>query len=474
MDMLKLKKEEILTRGGILDKMMDSVFDASTLVDRNGKILQLSHSTFHDYAVRKQLIGQDISVLDNVSPFHQVLETGQPAVGLLLEIHGRNCISSIHPIYDGDKVIGALGTILFRDLRRMKKIFADTASPSADSSDLYDRLSRMESGYSFSDFIGDDPVVKVLINKAQRAAQSKLPILIIGETGTGKEIIAGAIHNARALNCHTPYVTINCTAIPENLLESELFGYEKGAFTGASESKEGKFELAAGGDILLDEIGDMNLSMQSKLLRVLESKEFERVGGRKLLPLQASIIASTNRNLFRLSEEKKFRPDLYYRLNTIELFIPPLRSRPADIPLLIEYFSEELSCHLRLSPAALRLLTTYSWPGNVRQLRNLVQRLSIFYENRQISEEDIWGELHGSGYGTEQSNPYSCIPDCCITPDFSEDIPPLSLLASSERNTILKALEKYHCNISAAARELGMSRGTLYNKMRKYEIDNDR
>lgn len=467
MDKIKMTLKDMMTREGLLDELMDHVFDVSILVDSSARIIHISSKSFRDQVRRSEVIGKDISVLDTVSPFHQVLKTGIPATRLLLKIHGRNCISSIFPIVDGDRIIGALGTIIFRDMKKIKQIFTDGRFKDNDSiSDIYDNLSRVESGYSFADFIGEDPAVKDLLDKAEKAAASNLPVLIIGETGTGKEIIAGAIHNGR--NAQQPdrhtgsaYVTINCTAIPENLLESELFGHEKGAFTGAEETKPGKFELASGGDILLDEIGDMNLSMQSKLLRVLESREFERVGGHKIIPLQAGIIASTNKNLYALSEERKFRSDLYFRLNTIELFVPPLRKRPGDIPLLIDYFCEDMNIHLRFSQSAMTLLTGYIWPGNVRQLRNLIQRLSIFYDDKKITEDNIAQELRvgqrsyneAFGFTTENGDT------------------PLSIIQNTERSAILIALRNQKNNISAAARELGLSRGTLYNKMKKYGIE---
>lgn len=467
MDKIKMTLKDMMTREGLLDELMDHVFDVSILVDSSARIIHISSKSFRDQVRRSEVIGKDISVLDTVSPFHQVLKTGIPATRLLLKIHGRNCISSIFPIVDGDRIIGALGTIIFRDMKKIKQIFTDGRFKDNDSiSDIYDNLSRVESGYSFADFIGEDPAVKDLLDKAEKAAASNLPVLIIGETGTGKEIIAGAIHNGR--NAQQPdrhtgsaYVTINCTAIPENLLESELFGHEKGAFTGADETKPGKFELAAGGDILLDEIGDMNLSMQSKLLRVLESREFERVGGHRIIPLQAGIIASTNKNLYALSEERKFRSDLYFRLNTIELFVPPLRKRPGDIPMLIDYFCEDMNINLRLSQSAMTLLTGYIWPGNVRQLRNLIQRLSIFYDDKKITEDDIAQELRvgqrnyneAFGFTTENGDT------------------PLSIIQNTERSAILIALRNQKNNISAAARELGLSRGTLYNKMKKYGIE---
>lgn len=462
MNKIHLTREEMNTRGGVLDQLMDNLFDVSILIDADCKIVHISQSSSKDMPKDMNVIGRDITVLDNISPFREVLSTGKASTGLLLEIYGRKCVSNIFPIEDRGKIIGAIGTIVFRNLQRVKRMFAGSDSAGPDNlGEIYDCISRMESGYTFRDFIGEDPTVKDLIEKAEKAAASRLPILIIGETGTGKEIIAGAIHNRRYGEQYAPYVTINCTAIPENLLESELFGHEKGAFTGAGSAKPGKFEVAAGGDILLDEIGDMSLFMQSKLLRVLESKEFERVGGSRIIPLQAGIIASTNKNLFLLSEERRFRSDLYYRLNTIEIFVPPLRRRSKDIPLLLEYFSDEIEAKLNLTQSALRLLTGYVWPGNVRQLKNLTQRLAIFYEDRQITEEGIAQELRVGQRTYNEAFGFT----------RDDQITPLSVIENTERSAILIAMRNQKNNISAAARELGLSRGTLYNKLKKYGLD---
>lgn len=461
MNVIKLSQQDLYCRNGVLDQLMDNVFDLSILVDADGRIIHISQGATKEMIDRKGVIGKDISTLDKISPFKQVLETGKAATGLLLEIHNRKCVSNIFPIEDEDngRIIGAIGTIVFRNLQRVKRMFAGNPG-SDDLGEIYNNISRVEGGYSFGDFVGEDPTVKDLIDKARKAAASNLPILIIGETGTGKEIIAGSIHGARYADNYAPYVTINCTAIPENLLETELFGHEKGAFTGAETAKPGKFEVAAGGDILLDEIGDMNLQMQSKLLRVLESKEFERVGGSKLIPLQAGIIASTNKNLFLLSEEKTFRSDLYYRLNTIELFVPPLRRRPGDIPLLMDYFCDEIETKLYFTQGAIRLLTGYVWPGNVRQLRNLVQRLSIFYDNKQITEEDIALELRVGQRTYNEAFGFT----------KDDETTPLSVIENTERSAILIALRRHNNNITAAAKELGFSRGTMYNKIKKYNL----
>lgn len=457
---IKLSSSQLRENGGMLDQLMTNLFDVFIIVDADCKIVKISDKAFREAGRSLEVIGQDITVLDDVSPFRDVIRTGRAQTRMLLEIYGRRCISSIYPIEDGGRIIGALGAITFRDLKQVKRIFADAGKFDSGFSDVYDRISRIESGYSFDDFIGSDPTVIDLLEKAKKAAASRLPVLIIGETGTGKEIIAAAIHSSRDRSASSPYVTINCTAIPENLLESELFGHEKGAFTGADSMRKGKFEIAAGGDILLDEIGDMDLSMQGKLLRVLESREFERVGGSSVIPLNANIIASTNRNLYALSENRKFRADLYYRLSAIELFVPPLRIRNKDIPQLIDRFCDELDVKLDFTSSAMGLLLDYPWPGNVRQLRNLVQRLSIFYSGVTITDKNIEGELrigqrtYNEAFGfTEAAGPA-----------------PLGAIDNSERSAIMIAMKTCDGNISAASRELGISRGTLYNKIKKYGL----
>ena len=393
MQTLHISRQELHTRGGVLDRMLDSLFDTAILVDTDCRILYISASSFPDPSQRAAVVGQHISVLDQLSPFEEVLRTGQPRPDLFLELHGRPCISSLFPVLDGERVIGVVGTITVRNLGRLKKVLSQLSDQAAGFRGLYQDLARVDSGYRLEDFVGESPRVADLLDKARKAAHSGESVLILGETGTGKEIIASGIHAERHGGRPLPYVTINCTAIPEQLLESELFGHEKGAFTGATEARMGKFQLAGDGDILLDEIGDMDLQMQSKLLRVLESREFERVGGREIIPLRAGIIASTNQNLLAMSERRAFRADLYYRLSTIELYLPPLRARPEDIPLLIDRLCAQKGGRLRLTSQAMEYLQRYTWPGNVRQLKNLVGRWLVFYDGVQITGRHVVDEL---------------------------------------------------------------------------------
>ena len=236
MQTLHISRQELHTRGGVLDRMLDSLFDTAILVDTDCRILYISASSFPDPSQRAAVVGQHISVLDQLSPFEEVLRTGQPRPDLFLELHGRPCISSLFPVLDGERVIGVVGTITVRNLGRLKKVLSQLSDQAAGFRGLYQDLARVDSGYRLEDFVGESPRVADLLDKARKAAHSGESVLILGETGTGKEIIASGIHAERHGGRPLPYVTINCTAIPEQLLESELFGHEKGAFTGATEA----------------------------------------------------------------------------------------------------------------------------------------------------------------------------------------------------------------------------------------------
>jgi DNA-binding NtrC family response regulator len=300
--------------------------------------------------------------------------------------------------------------------------------------------------------------VRELLDRCRQAAATRYPVLITGETGTGKEILAGAIHSTAFPSGSAPYVKINCTAIPDNLLESELFGHEKGAFTGAVTAKKGKFELAGGGSILLDEIGEMDLRMQSKLLRVLEEREFERLGGSRMQVMNTRVMASTNADLHALADRGRFRADLYYRLSTIEIRVPPLRERVSDIPLLVEHFVQRESLSVRFSPEALEQLQTYRWPGNVRQLRNTVLRLGIGAAGETLGADQVRAAL-----------PQESVPADPAVPAASPRPAP-STMEEAERQAILDALASCGGNQSQAAQRLGVGRTTLYRKMKKYGI----
>jgi len=293
-------------------------------------------------------------------------------------------------------------------------------------------------------------VMEEIIEKVRKIKDWDMPVLILGESGTGKEIIARMIHSSGKRSLE-PFVAVNCAAIPHDLLESELFGHEKGAFTGALQRKPGRFELARGGVLFLDEIGDMNISLQSKLLRAIESRVFEPVGSVKPVEFHARIIASTNQNLSELIRKKRFREDLYHRLNGVKIIIPPLRERQDDIAPLIDYFKAKFETMYRkekinISTEAMRNLKNYGWSGNVRELKNVIESAILLSGSKSI--------LFPEDFSI----------DFPLGDDFSSE------LDNREKKNILEALSSNQFNRSLAAKALKISRKTLYNKMKKYSL----
>jgi DNA-binding NtrC family response regulator len=308
---------------------------------------------------------------------------------------------------------------------------------------------------SGDEIIGRHPRILDIVETVRRVAQSKATLLVQGESGTGKELIARLAHysSPRAEN---PFITVNCAALSETLLESELFGHEKGAFTGAIARREGRFELAHGGTLLLDEISEIPLALQAKLLRAIEEEEFERVGGMRTIKVDVRLICTTNRDLVREAEEGRFRSDLYYRLNVVPVVLPPLRERRDDIPLLVNYFlkrfrRESASPARRVAKAAMETLTKYRWPGNVRELRNIIHRAVVLGTGEALGPEDLPADLTserpraiGSGIVVGQS------------------------IDEVERDLIIKTLESTGGNKTEAARILRVTPRTLRNKLGRY------
>lgn len=339
------------------------------------------------------------------------------------------------------------------------------------------RLSQSKRGYTakshFQDMIGNSLVFQETIQLAKKYARSHSSVLITGETGTGKELFAQSIHNASS-RCNEPFVAINCAALPQSLLESELFGYVKGAFTGASkEGKMGIFEMAHKGTVFLDEIGEMDLNVQAKLLRVLQEREVCRLGDDKIIPVDIRIISATNKNLEELVQQKLFREDLLYRLNVLELRLPPLRERIEDIPLLIQSYSKKQHHPVTFLPQAIQLLETQPYPGNIRQLFNLLERIITLSDRVIIEASQIANILHLSTSRNESyietANKLSP-----ILVDEPHSISNTLSLDSSvdicEKERILKTLRKNKGRRKETANELSISTATLWRKMKKYDI----
>jgi two-component system response regulator AtoC len=321
--------------------------------------------------------------------------------------------------------------------------------------------SEVEEYHAFVDIVGRDDKMLEIFDLIGRVADSDATVLITGESGTGKELIARALHQ-QSHRAQRPFVAVNCTAIPEQLVESELFGHERGAFTGAVQRRMGKFELANLGTLFLDEIGSMRLDMQTKLLRALQAREIERVGGERTIKVDVRIVAATNADLRELVKERAFRDDLYYRLNVIPIYVPPLRTRRGDIALLVRYFldkyNRQFNRRLRgLSPAATEAFQTYDWPGNVRELENIVERLVVISKHETVqlrelpldlqpSHTPLIEQLDNQGYDLRKA------------------------VHQFEREYIRRVLERTHWNQTAAARMLGIHRNTLLGKIEQLDL----
>jgi DNA-binding NtrC family response regulator len=319
----------------------------------------------------------------------------------------------------------------------------------------------LERQYDFSAIIGTSPQVVAIMRLAGDVAVTNATALIAGESGTGKELLARAIHYNSRRAGH-PFVAINCATLPENLLESELFGYEPGAFTSAEKRKKGRFELAEGGTLFLDEIGEMSLGVQVKLLRVLEQREFSRLGGTETLRADVRLITATNQDLAELVRNKEFREDLYYRINVFPITIPALRERTQDILPLARHFLRELmertgKVVTNIQPEARRILLNYSWPGNVRELKNVLERAVILTQDSSIGPEHL---------------PVRLQQERAVLADVAVSLPPQGLsLADVERSLLEQALERSRYNKSRAARLLGLSRAKLRYRLKKHGLD---
>lgn len=322
--------------------------------------------------------------------------------------------------------------------------------------------------------IGSSSTLETVHHLIQQVAKTEATVLVLGESGTGKELVARIIHQL-SNRATSPFIPVNCAAIPMELLESELFGHEKGSFTGAFAARQGRFELAAGGTLFLDEIGDMPLSMQAKLLRVLQEKTFERVGGNKSIQADGRVIAATHKNLSSDIKNGSFREDLFYRLNVFPIEILPLRERKEDILILINHFihlfAKQTGHQLTLSDASLNTLERYYWPGNVRELANLIERLFILYPNQTVQPEQLPEHFFSSK--RDDKNMTILTTSSTETPILRTAFDLKEHLTQVELTFINEALSQSNGVVAKAAKRLGLRRTTLVEKMKKYGIGRD-
>jgi len=444
-----------------LQTAIDHAYDGIMMTDEKQYIQMVSPSLLELFQIEQKDIL--FKKADKVFPQFQlskVYESGAAEVSDFKEINGIKYIVHRIPILQDGKVVGAIGKIMYRQLNEVSELFKKLQKAENKANYYHSEYQKAESAkFTWDHILSKDPYMEKLKKSAIKAAKGRSTVLIRGESGTGKELFAHAVHNSSARK-EGKFVVVNCAAIPEDLLESEFFGYEEGAFTGArNKGKIGKFDLANGGALFLDEIGDMSLNLQAKLLRVLQEREFYRVGGTKRIQVDVRIIAATNRNLEEMVKEGTFREDLYYRLNVISFHIPPLRERVGDIPLLIGKMMTELNAALNTSITGMDnhardVLETYHWPGNIRELRNVMERAMTFAEHGKIQLEDLPEYMVGKG---REKHVASYLPE-------------VKMAESAERNAIENALEKTNGNKAKAARILGISRSGLYEKIKKYQL----
>ncbi len=446
----------------IFYRIFNSIKNGILITDPNGYVAYMNkpYGEFLNLDTEGQIGRHCTDVVEN-SRLHIVGETGKSEINHIQEIKGENIVVQRIPIKRDNQVIAVFGLVMFSDLKEVTKL-AKTIGLLESKVKLYEAelLSLRGCRYTFDSIIAQSQSMKRLKEKALRATANNSPVLITGECGTGKELFAQAIHHSSARNIH-PFVRINCAAIPHNLLESELFGYDKGAFTGArTGGKPGKFELAHRGSIFLDEIGDMPLEMQPKLLRVIEEKEFERVGGTKMIKSDFRLIAATNQNLEEMAEQGRFRRDLYYRLNVIPVNIPPLKDRPEDIPLLSEKLIERMAAdadvygNITISKKAQQILNRHHWPGNVRELSNVLERTLTMLDGKTIDIDSLPYYIRPKAHELEPYAPGTL----------------KSAQIKMEKTVIEKALIRCDYNKAQAARELGIHRTLLYKKLKKHNI----
>ncbi|NLV22706.1 MAG: sigma-54-dependent Fis family transcriptional regulator [Syntrophomonadaceae bacterium] len=462
-DQIRIKRQNrelIILNNRLLD-IFQTVSDGAIIINKRAMITHVN--PIAEQIIGRQLLGHSITEFFEPSrQISELLSKSSSFADVELQAFGARgffyCLVSGKPIKDSDgKSDGAV--IFFNPIHKVKN--------------LANRFSGAEASFRFSDIMGKSPEIRAAIQVAAKAAANNSNVLICGESGTGKEIFAQAIHNASPLR-EGPFIALNCAALPRELIASELFGYVEGAFTGAKRGgRPGKFEMAAGGTLFLDEIGDMPLDQQATLLRVLQEKKVTRLGGDKIIPVDARVICATNKNLQEEISKNNFRQDLYYRLNVILVEVPPLRERPVDIAPLFDYLLEKISKRLNtpinfIEPGIKECLQQYNWPGNVRELENVVEKMVNMASNQTLHFENLPAEI--AVLQTESTrNGKSFVSPC--NNDGSEPAGITALL--DERQKLIDLLACHNGNISRVAKEFGVSRNTIYRKLSFYNISRE-
>jgi len=459
--LVDFEKQDPQRQLNTLKMIFDNIHNGAVVTDPDGYVIYFNRPYGQFLGVDAETqIGKHVTEVIENTRMHIVAQTGKPEINVAQRIKGEDMVVQRIPIKKNGKVIAVFGQVMFKKVSDVGRLAKDLSVLESKVKLYEEELRTLRSTrYTFESIVGSSSAIANLKKEASKAAGTNFPILITGESGTGKEMFAQAIHNASPRKWH-PFVHINCAAIPRDLLESELFGYEKGAFTGASlQGKPGKLELANHGTVFLDEIGDMPLDMQPKLLTVLEEKEIEHIGGTTPVRSDFRLITASNQNLEEMVAEGKFRKDLFYRLNVIRLRIPPLRERREDVlPIarsIIQNMADDLPFRdVTIQRQAEGALLNYDWPGNVRELSNLLNRAVCFSEEGMIHLYDLPFFLRGRKPDAEDI-------------DYSLG----KVIGGTEKEAILKALATTNNNKTKASDLLGIHRTLLYKKMRKYEIE---
>ncbi len=452
----------------IFKKLLEITDDGFVIIDKDGKVAEINeqYCSFLKTS-RSEAIGKDITEVIETTNLLNLLKSKESEEGMVIRIGEDTGFTEDALVIvnrsgvcdENGETVGALAQVKFR-LQTMDS--AQKLMKKYKELEYYKDEYLKNSGSYFDKALGDSEVFREVKKQGLKAARTSFPVLLTGETGTGKEVFANAIHNSGDRK-DKPMVSINCAAIPGELLESELFGYEEGSFTGAKKGgKKGKIELADEGTLFLDEIGDMPLSMQAKLLRVLQEKEIEKIGGYKSIPVDIRIVAATRKNLEEMIENGQFREDLYYRLNVINIEMPPLRKRIGDIPVLARYFlnrlNNEYKTNIIMSKEVMDCFESYSWPGNIRELDNVIKSAYATCDSYKIRTVDLPSKIVASHKISD-------------TASAAENKRLSVLMDEYEKNIIVEELRRNGWNCKNAAAELGIHKSLLYKKIAKYEID---
>jgi transcriptional regulator with PAS, ATPase and Fis domain len=457
---------QILRPTSLARCILDGLNDGVVLVDRMGlihyaniaygKILGVDH---------RRVINRLMMSFEPQSKIMEVITSGAPCLNQPITVRsvGVTVLANITPVFFREQIVGAVS--VFADITEALHSAHEVEKSQIIRDVLKQELTSTRPALDgFQGIIGTARKLRKQLEMAAKVAPVDAPVLILGESGTGKELVAQAIHRLSPRK-DLPFISLNCSAIPENLIESELFGYEDGAFTGSKKGgKQGKIDYANGGTLFLDEIGDMPLSMQTKLLRFLQEKEFERVGGLKSVRVDIRVVAATNKNLAGMVQHKVFREDLYYRLNVFTLALPPLRERRVDIIALIEHyqvlFAQKYGKQIEISAECLRTMLSYDWPGNIRELRNVMEHIVLLAEDLMVDVENLPEYFQERMKHEFQSNAQNTEPE-----SLQEQI------RQVEQKAILDALQRNGYNKTKAMDQLGLSRRTFYKRMKEMGIE---